>query len=101
MKIKKSEDYGFLRKYIKNESDKFKKIPLVFKEKNSHVEVFGRIGEGESYPEKINSHDEDFESSNEKIESKSNSVSDAKRKFLNEIEDDSLTIDTCRKVNSH
>ena len=68
------------------------------------TEVFNRIGEGESFSEKPNFYRRKSEENNwfekqNEIESTSNPITDAKKEFFKELEDDSLDIDTCGKLN--
>jgi hypothetical protein len=68
------------------------------------VEVFNRIGEAEMHESSSNFYkrqredNDDFEPVH-KIESSSKPISNAKKEFLKHLEDDSLTIDTCEKMN--
>jgi len=109
-------DYKFLSKYIREDSDENKQENLKKQgeqnllhkkfEIGNHeaTEVISRIGEGGSYPENQNFYKrqedrQEFEEPDEKIEVISNPISDAKQEFLKDLEDDSLTIDTCSKLN--
>ena len=73
------------------------------------TEVFNNIGESEIYSENSNFHkrqdeeNEGFETSDkiEKIESISKPVCEAKKEFFKHLSDDSLTIDTCSKINHY
>jgi hypothetical protein len=114
MATKESEgssiDYEFLKKYIRddspeekqdNNSDFSKKFTI---EKQTSVEVFGSVGEGESFSKNPFVHKKrEFEESDlsfespEKIESKSN-ITDAKKEFIEHLEDDSLSLDTCSNL---
>jgi len=69
------------------------------------TEVFNRIGESEIYSEKPNfnkrySRDESIDDDEPqiKIESSSKPLTEAKKEFLEHLEKDSLTIDTCEKI---
>jgi len=103
-------DYGFISKYIKdgtepnNKNNGRKFSSNMFKsECRGSVEVFGKIGEGGGNTEDSNGHykhedDENFDESKVTIESKS-PITDTKREFIKQMEDDSLSIDTCTKLN--
>jgi hypothetical protein len=97
--------------------------------KSGSTEVFSSIGEGESYPENnnfnnrfnngfkkqynYNNSDEDipiegdFDDSQEsgdfkrksQVTSSPKPITEAKREFLKHLEDESLSIDTCSKIN--
>lgn len=115
MTIKESEysiDYEFIKKYVRESSDDEDNLKKENQEhlldhfktkKSGSTEVFNKIGEGESYSEnrsfdnRQNKKDE-FESSNEKIESTLSPVTEAKREFLEYLEDESLSIDTCSHI---
>jgi len=69
------------------------------------TEVFNRIGEGESFTETPNSYkrftkyrDEEEDEPEVKIESTSVPLTEAKKEFLDHLNKDSLTIDTCEKI---
>lgn len=68
------------------------------------TEVFNRIGEAEIHSEDYNFYNRTrgknngFETS-DKIEFTSKPISKAKKEFLKHLENDSLTIDTCSKLN--
>ncbi|MFH1358887.1 MAG: hypothetical protein ABIH37_03305 [archaeon] len=114
---KKSEedlnDYEFISKYIRDDSDqdnlKKENENQVFKEKyklkeQGSTEVFNSIGESEGYSENSNfhkHHNEDssmFEVSDEKVESIAKPLTSSKKEFIKQLNDDSLTIDTCSKL---
>lgn len=70
------------------------------------TEVFNRIGEAEMHEssnsfERFNkfNRDDDSSESVHKIESGSKKLTEAKKEFFENLENDSLTIDTCEKVN--
>lgn len=72
------------------------------------TEVFNRIGESEIHSENPNFHkrtweeNDGFEESDESsktIESQSKPLVEAKKEFLEHLEDDSLTVDTCGNLN--
>jgi hypothetical protein len=68
------------------------------------TEVFNRIGEEEIYSEKPNfykKHGLENEGLNEpeNIESISKPMTKTKKEFFEHLNDDSLTIDTCTKLN--
>ncbi len=73
---------------------------------NKHMatEVFNRIGEAEIYSEnpyfnrRVKRENEGVEPAG-KIESMTKPILDAKKEFFEHLEDDSLTIDTCGKLN--
>jgi len=111
-----SIDYEFIRKYIKDDSNcdkadlkKEDKRPLSWKdfesEKQGTIEVFNNVGEGESYPENTNfnkkqdENNEGFETFNGKVECIPKPNSEARQEFLKHLEDDSLSIDTCNRLN--
>lgn len=122
MTIKESDDsaidYEFIRKYIRDDSDKNKEanqtdFSLNFvsqKQSGTSTEILSREGEGESYREnsdfnkkpwqKNKGFEEPLETdeSNETIESQSKPLTEAKKEFLEHLEDDSLTVDTCTKL---
>ena len=128
MTIKESDefsiDYEFLGKYIRDDSNKDKQSSngnFSFKnfesqKQNGEIEVFDSVGEGESFSSpNINNNQNSFnkkpwqknkgfeeldesDESSEKIESKSN-ISDAKKEFMEHLEDESLTVDTANKLN--
>ncbi len=109
-----SVDDGFINKYIREDNNDaemslFKKR---FGGEGNHsgaVEVFGSVGEGESFLEGNNfnrrwgnkggfsSNDSD-DSDEKKTKFNSNTASKARQEFLKELDDDSLTVDTCSKV---
>jgi len=116
-----SEDYGFIDKYIREDSNNVEgeanasRILNRFKIKESGtVEVFGSVGEGENRVEQNefnkgksygdrnwNNRTEDeseLDGGNEETVKKK--ISEARKEFLNEIQEDneSLTIDTCSKL---
>ena len=68
------------------------------------TEVFNNIGEEELHSENSNffkrqrQENDEFEPSNE-IESSSKPITEAKKEFLKHLEDDSLTLDTCDRLN--
>lgn len=105
-----SNDYGFISKYIREDSNESE--ANIFKEKFKTkelgvTEVFGSIGEGESFLEGTNfnkrwGNENGFssEDSDEKNKAIPNNDSEAKKEFLKHLEDDdSLTIDTCSNLN--
>jgi len=109
-----SDNYPFIKKYIRDDSDKENlkdedkkhfSLKNFRTENQSTIEIFGQVGEGGSYPENTNfnkrpdQENEGFEASNEEVESISKPASDAKKEFLKHLEDDSLSIDTCNKLN--
>ena len=131
MAIKENEedsaiDYEFLKKYIRDDSDKSKETnqsdfsikKFESQKQNSNgTEILARDGEGESYREntnintnfnkrenredeedEINEENEEFDDSSEKIEFQSN-ISDAKKEFVKHLDDESLSIDTCTRIN--
>lgn len=67
------------------------------------TEVFNNIGESEIYsenPKFFKRHrevDDGFEAPH-KIESVSKPITDAKKEFFEQLNDDSLTVDTCSKL---
>ena len=70
------------------------------------VEVFNKIGEAEMHEGsnsfgRFNKFNRDDDSSEpvHKVESSSKKLTEAKKEFLEHLEDDSLTIDTCENVN--
>jgi hypothetical protein len=108
-------DYEFLKKYIRDDdSDKSKEtIQLDFSQKfktekqgSTGTEILSREGEGESYREETSFNkkpwqknkepDEPIESddSNEDIIPQSKPPTEAKKEFLEHLEDESLTLDT-------
>jgi len=128
-----SIDYEFLNKYIRDDSDENSKNQESFSEKfkikklGGPTEVFGSIGEGESYSQysqntdngggnsnngnnnfkrRYNSgntnedeeNDEKIKASS-KVEFTSKPISEAKKEFLEELEDESLSVDICSQVN--
>ena len=102
-----SIDYEFISRYIRDDSKEDKKnIKKVFEtEKQNPNEVFGSIGEGESFSKNFNLHKNREEDSTGIVESdvetlsESKPISEAKKEFIKHIEDDSLTIDTCSRLN--
>ena len=104
-----SLDIEFISKYIRDDS--CEKEGNLFKErfetrKSGSVEVFGNVGEGEMYSEntgfkKRYNQDNNFEANDndEEDDSKSKPKSEAKQEFLKHLEEDSLTLDACDKVN--
>ncbi|MBR9704767.1 hypothetical protein GOV12_05110 [Candidatus Pacearchaeota archaeon] len=104
-----SNEFESINKYIRDDSKEDNNKSNNFSKKfeinnNGPTEVFGRVGEGESYSNNETSHkakedvDESFSKIKEKTVSKS-PVTDAKQDFIKQMEDDSLTMDTCSKVN--
>jgi hypothetical protein len=109
-------DYEFLKKYIRDDSDKAKENQNDFspnnftsqKQGSTGIEVQSREGEGESYREETNFNkkpwqkNNDFEESDgsneEEIESPSKPLTEAKKEFMEHMEDDSLTLDTASKL---
>ncbi|MFA5856505.1 MAG: hypothetical protein WC867_04045 [Candidatus Pacearchaeota archaeon] len=68
------------------------------------VEVFERRLDIEVYSNSPNKQDkkrdsEDSSSPNEKVEYKSKEMTDAKKEYFEHLEDDSLNIDTCSRLN--
>ena len=68
------------------------------------TEVFNRIGEEEIHSENPNSYKRQKEENDEfesldKIESESKPITEAKKEFFEHLEDDSLTIDACSRLN--
>lgn len=68
------------------------------------TEVFNNIGEAELYSENQGSYKRHWQENDEpepasKVEHQSKPLSDAKKEFLEQLNDDSLTIDTCSKLN--
>jgi hypothetical protein len=107
-------DDGFINKYIREdnndvETSLFKKRFVGGTNHSGAVEVFGSVGEGESFLEGSNfnrrwgnkggfsSNDSD-EGDEKKTKFNSNTASKARQEFLKELDDDSLTVDTCSKV---
>jgi hypothetical protein len=108
-----SVDYGFISKYIREDSNGI--AGNLFKEKFKtkeigSTEVFNSIGQEDDYPEKGNfnrgynnkynqdNDSEEFEdeSSDEKVKSTPGPVSEAKKEFLEHLKKkDALTVDTC------
>jgi len=113
MAIKEGEDFSidneFLKKYIRDSANDKKEDEGHFSEKDFEMkklgptEVFSRVGEGESYPDNKSfnkrSNDENVGEAPNKVEFNSNPVSEAKQEFIKHLENESLSIDTCRKVN--
>ncbi len=115
MVIKESEDSstddGFIKRYIRDDLDENPEQFLREKfetKKSSATEVFSRVGEGESYREnndfnrrwnKANEDDVGIKTSNEKVEFTSKPITEAKKEFLEHLEDESLSIDTCSQIN--
>ncbi len=110
MGIKESEDssidYEFIKKYIKDSSEEskghFSDKKLEMK-KSGDTEVFSRIGENESsentrFNKKQDEKNEEF-LPNEKVEFASKPLTKAKKEFLEHLEDESLSVDTCRQIN--
>ncbi len=114
-----SKDYGFISKYVRDDSNDveanlFKK-KFETKEFGS-TEVFNSIGQEEDNQENINfskrynknfnkwqnNKDEESEVFDESFDEKEKSISDpvseAKKEFLEHLEKDSLTVDTCIKL---
>jgi len=109
------EEIGYISKYIREDSkdnemeaNDFKQR---FKSKDSGtIEVFGSVGEGESFSEnngfkkrynqdgRNNWDGGDDENDDDKANSGSEPTSRAKKEFLDKIQEDSLTIDTCSNV---
>ena len=108
-----SVDYGFISKYIREDSNGI--AGNLFKEKFKtkeigSTEVFNSIGQEDDYPEKgnfnrrynnqYNGDDDseafDDEESDEKVKSTPSPVSEAKKEFLEHLKKkDVLTVDTC------
>lgn len=115
-----SIDYGFISKYIKEDFNDAE--GNLFRErfetkKSGATEVFSSIGQGESYSQGSgnnsfknrynkseisgqNYSDEEIEV-DIPIESESDStpVTEAKKEFLENLKDESLSVDTCSNVN--
>jgi hypothetical protein len=111
-----SVDYGFMNKYLRNESDNSKKenkesfLPVKFgASKSGATEVFGNVGEGESYSEnnnfnngfkkRYNKEDDGPKIFEEKSKVTPSIVSAERQKFLKQLEDESLSIDTAGQIN--
>jgi hypothetical protein len=69
------------------------------------TEVFNRIGEEEIYAENPNfynnkkrQYEDDDNEPEVKVESTSKPLTEAKKEFLEHLEKDSLTVDTCEKL---
>ena len=126
MEVKESVDetidYSFISKYIRDDStdgkaDVKKESVGNFSIKNFQtqdrnvVEVFGAVGEEEGYSGNSNFNkkpwqedselSEESDEENEKIESgpESKIATEAKSEFIKHLEDDSLTVDTCNRLN--
>lgn len=109
MEIKESDDssvdYGSISKYIRKNSKKDSPYKKFETQKQGTVEVFGRVGEGEGNLENSNFHkrqeeeNEGLTASSEKLKFTPKSNSGARQEFLKHLEDDSLTIDTCNRLN--
>jgi len=120
-------DEGFINKYIREdnndaEASLFKKRFVGGGGGGNHsgaVEVFGSVGEGESFLEGTNfnkrwgnkngfssdnydsneeNDDDNDDEKPKKTKFNSNTASKARQEFLKELDDDSLTVDTCSKV---
>tara|TARA_B100001971_G_C17874733_1_gene375077 strand:+ start:161 stop:532 length:372 start_codon:yes stop_codon:yes gene_type:complete len=108
-------EFEFASKYIREESGdgkkesndnkngfEIKEFEIVSKEV---VEVFGSVGEGGSVEDfkggigSFSKEDDMVDDSNEVIESQNKVVSGAKKEFLDNINDESLTVDACDRVN--
>ena len=68
------------------------------------TEVFGRIGESEIYSENPNFYRrkkeyDDIPEKHIKVESTSKPLTEAKKEFLEHLEDESLSVDTCSRIN--
>lgn len=116
-----SVDYEFISKYIRGDSDENSKnqenLSKKFETKKSGAtEVLGSIGEGESYSQysqntegnnfkkRYNTKNEDDENdekikASSKIEFTSKPLSEAKKEFLEHLENESLSVDICNQVN--
>jgi len=99
----------FISKYLRDDSDVKPVNGLsIFRFRNEKVtETFNNVGEPDSYSEEVKGYGkrednkfEEGESSEprEKIEVKS-PIAEAKKEFLDEIENQSLTLDTCSQIN--
>lgn len=110
-----SSDYGFISKYIRDDNDNGKSNDEEIKSfkdrftmrQSGTVEVFGSVGEGESFSNNFNNSsnfngkrfhkkEEDFDEDENNEES--SKTSEAKKEFLKKIKEDSLSLDTCEKV---
>ncbi|VVB78863.1 Uncharacterised protein [uncultured archaeon] len=106
-----SVDYGFISKYIREDSDESPKQSLMdkfeIKRSGGATEVISRPGEGEGYFEntgnanfkKNYNQDEEIEVDIPEDESDSKPLTEAKREFIKHIEDESLTLDTAGQIN--
>lgn len=113
--IEEEGDYGFISKYIKDDNrlkelkNEKKGFPVnnFTNCRSNCTEVFGSIGEGESFSEnpfnKRNGNERDSANSksDEEIENESDVKPDteAKKEFIKHLQDDSLSLDTCDKIN--
>jgi len=106
MDEKDSEVSEFISKYLRDDSYvKPAESLSMFKQSSIGVtETFNNIGEPSNYSEDSKDYDKSkFEENKsleqcEKIEDKS-PIAEAKKEFLDEIENQSLTLDTCSQIN--
>jgi len=105
-----SLDQEFIDKYIREESKDSDAETNSFKERfkpkdSGAMEVFGSIGEGESYPEHNNFNrrhwdsNRDDELPDERTKSTPGPMTEVKKEILKYLEKDSLTLDTCERIN--
>ncbi len=110
-----SVDYGFISKFIQDDEDKEKRESnenFLFKylqtKNTGEIEVFSSVGEGQDNSQSLNSFkgrfkentgfEEEPQESFETIQSES-PVTEAKKEFIKHLQEDSLTIDACEKLN--
>jgi|ETNmetMinimDraft_2_1059921.scaffolds.fasta_scaffold34096_2 anaerobic ribonucleoside-triphosphate reductase len=104
-----SNKFEFVSKYIRDEGDLKKDVKsgfLVegFGSSSGEVEVFGSVGEGGSSEESREENKDHVTESissdkNEKIVSMDKPLLEVKKKFFEDLNDESLTVDTCNKLN--
>ena len=107
-KEEESFDHEFISKYIREDSNDaaVNSFKQKFETKQSgSIEVLGSVGEGENqvgnnnFNRRRNEENAGPELHREKSKFTSSPASKAKQEFLKHLEDDSLTVDTCNRVN--